>query len=261
VTAPWNNLHRKYQELPPEERTTKTRTPEEKAARKLGQQRVRRAKHSELMGTTQPYVGANGQGVKKPTQYTKELGDEILERVSDGEYDVGIAQDPHMPTIATMRLWREGKNGALTSWESSYARARINQANAMAFEILVLADGADDAILRDRQRALANLHPDASEVEKRRAHFYAKSRSIEATKLAIDARKWITSKLNPAQWSEKVTVDVHAQASTAIQIDFGKLTLEQLEKVAELRALLSANTEERNEPIDITPEPVGISEG
>ena len=245
MVAPWHNIERKNQ---PANRVRSTKD------QKVKRQSESRRRHEELLDLTHKYRGANGQRIKKPSQYTEEMGDEILNRISDGEYDIGISYDAHMPTVGVMRKWREGKNGAPISWASGYARARIDQANAMAYEILVLADGADDAVRCHAEQALKNLPEDASPADRRRAQFYAKSRSIEATKLAIEARKWITSKLNPAQWSEKVTVDVNANATASIQIDFTKLTVEQLERISELRALLSAGTDDdKGEIVDITP--------
>ncbi len=259
-------LHRKNSDVPIKpwgKATRHTPNQETTKAHQVAQEEGKLTDRNELLSSraaeaqlepSHVFRGKDGQRVKKPTQYTKEMGDEILRRVANGEYDQGIAFDAHMPSVDTIRSWREGENSAPSSWAGEYARARLDQASAMAYEIVMLADLADDSVLRRAEEAVKNLPSDATQADVRRAHFYARSRSIEATKLQIDARKWITSRLNPAQWSERALVDVsvHNNAQT---IDYSQLSTEVLEQIAMLQAQITASTQGANEVIDITPTP------
>ena len=270
MTAAEPTLHRKNSDVPTQRAPVTKHTPNQEtisaheAAQSEGQLTTRNrllAKQAYEAGlepdsrlTGKPFLGKDGQIVKKPTQYTKELGDEIISRVSNGESDSGIAYDAHMPSVNSIRLWRNGESSAPSSWCSDYARARIDQASAMAYEIVSLADLTDERVTQNAKDAVANLPDDATQAQIRRAHFYARSRSIEATKLQIDARKWITSRLNPAQWSERALVDVNVNTN-APAIDYSQLTTEQLEQIAQLQAQLTASAVGSGEAVDVTPTP------
>jgi hypothetical protein len=189
----------------------------------------------------------------RPTQFIQEIAEVFLERIRDGETLRGICRDHDMPSKSTILIWCAGRNGAPMSWETHYARARLHQADSFANDIIDLADSLDEQSLVSARIAVDNLPPDATEREKRRAHFFAKKRSLEAGRLQIDTRKWAAARMAPHHWGDRVTLDVRSDDGNAL-IDFAKLTTEQLEQLAELRKVL-APTVDGTEPeiIDITP--------
>lgn len=188
-----------------------------------------------------------GQNTTRARDYDEAIADALLDRLRDGETLKSICRDPVMPTTNTVWLWTQGSLGAPSTWCNVYARARLDQADGFAADIIELADGVDDAAHAAGTAALGALDDDATETEKRRAYFYAKKRSVEGAKLAIDARKWSAARMNPARWGDKVTVALGNEDDKPLRIDFAGLTTEQLEAMAELETKLAANSAESTE--------------
>jgi len=113
-----------------------------------------------------------GQPITKgrPTEYTEALAAYILKELASGRSLRSICSESGMPAESTVRLWvtddREG-------FSAQYARAREAQVDAMAEDILEIADVGNE---EDTQRA----------------------------KLRIDARKWLMSKIAPKKYGDKV---------------------------------------------------------
>ena len=165
----------------------------------------------------------------RPTQFDEEIAEEVLDRIRHGESVRQITLDPAMPTSKTIFHWTNGTAGAAPSWGREYARVRKCQADFFAAQIVELADLTDDTAHNAAVAALNNLPADASETEKRRAYFYAKKRSIEGTKLQIDARKWVAARMHPGQWGERVTLEHVGEEEKPLLVDMTRLSTEQLE--------------------------------
>ena len=107
----------------------------------------------------------------RPTLYTPEIAEEICERLAAGESLLAICRDEHMPAESTVRDWaladREG-------FSAKYAHARLLQAHRMADEIVDMSDDKNTETNRSR--------------------------------LQVDTRKWILSKVLPKIYGEKLTV-------------------------------------------------------
>lgn len=107
----------------------------------------------------------------RPSEFTQEVADHICERLSDGESLRSICRDAEFPDKATVFRWLAVNK----EFRDQYARARETQADAIADEILNIADEADDA---------------------------AKAR------VQIDARKWLAGKLRPKVYGDKVSQEI-----------------------------------------------------
>ena len=113
----------------------------------------------------------------RPSLYTAEIADEICERLAAGEGLNAICKDQHMPTEKAVRLWvDEDRDG----FSPRYVRAREMQAEHWASEIVQIADSV-------RQGAT--------------------SEEVNAARLAVDARKWIASKILPKRYGDRMTVE------------------------------------------------------
>lgn len=165
----------------------------------------------------------------RPTQFDEEIAEEVLDRIRHGESLRQISLDPAMPTTKTIWYWTNGTCGAAPSWGDDYARVRRCQADYFAAQIVELADLTDDTAHNAAVAALANLPADATETEKRRAYFYAKKRSVEGTKLQIDARKWVAARMHPSNWGERVTLEHVGEEEKPLLVDLTRLSTEQLE--------------------------------
>jgi hypothetical protein len=109
--------------------------------------------------------------VSRPSEYSQETADAICERLINGESLRTICKDEDMPAISTVFRWLSLDK----AFSEQYARARDEQADTIADEILAIADGAEDA---------------------------------QKARLQVDVRKWYAGKLRPKKYGEKVTQEV-----------------------------------------------------
>lgn len=122
----------------------------------------------------------------RPTKYTKELADTICERLAMGESMRTISKDEAMPALSSMFKWlRENKE-----FSEQYARAKQESADAMAEDILDIADdGTNDYMEREDGGVAYN------------------GDSVQRARLRVDTRKWLMSKMKPKKYGDKMEVD------------------------------------------------------
>lgn len=139
----------------------------------------------------------------RPSSYTPEIADEICKRLSMGESLRAICRDEGMPNEATVRTWAlDDKEGFYTQ----YARARELQALHWAEEILEIADdGSNDT----------NINPKTGEP-------MLDSEWMQRSRLRVDTRKWLLSKVLPKVYGDKIDVTSNGKGvGLAINIDLG----------------------------------------
>lgn len=97
-----------------------------------------------------------------------------------------------MPSVATIFNWFRTQEGFL----NQYKAAKEEQADAMAEEMLDIADdGTNDWMeVRDSEGATIGYKVNGEHVQRSR--------------LRIDTRKWLASKLKPKKYSEKLDMAV-----------------------------------------------------
>ena len=134
-------------------------------------------------------IGAPAKPQKKlgaPSTYTPELAAAICEHIAAGKSLRTIAALDGMPAQSTIMVWLDGKHPDFTE---QYARAREAQADKLAEEILAIADdGRSDTYL------------DAEGNEK------TDNEAIQRSKLRVDTRKWLASKMAPKKYGDKVAI-------------------------------------------------------
>lgn len=118
-------------------------------------------------------------------RYSPALADEICQRLAQGEGLIAICRDAHMPHESSVRQWvDENRDG----FAPKYARARELQYGRMADEIAEIADDG-------RNDWMANIGDAGYEIN---------GEHITRSRLRVDARKWLLSKLLPKQFGDKV---------------------------------------------------------
>ncbi len=113
----------------------------------------------------------------RPSEFSQKVADEICERLADGESLKGICQSDGMPHRATVFRWL----AAHDEFRDMYARAREDQADTLADEIVAISDkdcdiAEDSAVMTARDR------------------------------LRVDARKWVAAKLKPKKYGDRTTL-------------------------------------------------------
>lgn len=132
------------------------------------------------------------------------MADVICERIADGRSLRKICLDEDMPATSSVFKWL----GLHPSFAEQYARAREAQADTMADEILDISDdGRNDTYMGD------------DGIERTDTDVIARS------KLRVDSRKWLASKMAPKKYGEKLDLNHGGQPDnpiTGIQIEIIK---------------------------------------
>ena len=124
----------------------------------------------------------------RPTAYTEALAEEICARIAGGETLKQVCRDEHIPADSTVRTWvlddREG-------FSARYARARDLHLEGMADDITEIAeDGSNDWMERETKsgRIIRTVNEEA----------------VARSRLRIDSRKWLLSKLKPERYGDSL---------------------------------------------------------
>ena len=125
----------------------------------------------------------------RPTKYTKILANAICAELAQGKSIRTVCAADGMPAVATIFNWFRTQPDFL----EQYARAKQESADAMADEILDIADdGNNDWMLR-------RYGKDEVYVENGEA--------LQRSKLRVETRKWLMAKMQPKKYSEKFQID------------------------------------------------------
>lgn len=120
----------------------------------------------------------------RPSSFTQAMADQICERIADGESLRAICRDESMPAKSTVFKWLAD----MKPFADQYARAREAQADTLADEILEIADDTSrDTIATEKNGEQPN------------------SEWITRSRLRVDARKWLASKMAPKKYGDKIT--------------------------------------------------------
>lgn len=127
----------------------------------------------------------------RPTKYTKEISQEIILRMCDGESLNKICKDDHLPSKGAVLLWvfddREG-------FSDQYEKAMLIRANSWAEDIIEISDHGCSQAAYDESGAPVIVDGEPVQV--------VTQTKISHARLQTDNRKWIVSKLLP-KFSDK----------------------------------------------------------
>jgi len=130
----------------------------------------------------------------RPTLFTPELAEQICTEIATTSKGLKtICSQEGMPAVRTVLYWlSEGdkKDGdeKFKLFLHNYTRARESQADVLADEILEIADETS----KDTISTEKGEYPDKE--------------WINRSRLRVDARKWIASKLKPKKYGDKIDV-------------------------------------------------------
>jgi len=132
--------------------------------------------------------------VGRPTTYTMELALEICDLIADGTPLVKICEAVGMPDRSTVRKWRIENE----QFSTMYAQAREEFADSLVDQILPLAD-------ESRLGVKTKNGPNGIEE--------TTGDMVERTRLQLDSRKWLASKILPKKYGEKLDIEHKGEAT------------------------------------------------
>jgi len=145
----------------------------------------------------------------RPRIFTREIAERICEETATSSKSLkSICEPEEMPSVRTVLSWlsdgsKEDAKPELKDFLHMYARAKEEQADFLAEEIIEIADdGTNDYMTITKGDASYNVED--KEVTNR-------------SKLRVESRKWIASKLKPKKYGDKVDL-THAGEISVKQI-------------------------------------------
>lgn len=132
--------------------------------------------------------------VGRPTRLNKSLQARLMARLAVGESLRSIVKDPKMPSMTTVFRWL----GSNDDFREQYELAKAESADAYADEIVDIADNeaCTDLVID----GVPVLDPETGEPYK-----IVTAQGVQHARLRVDARKWVSSKLKPKKYGDKVT--------------------------------------------------------
>ncbi|MCV9940932.1 hypothetical protein OIU35_31665 [Boseaceae bacterium BT-24-1] len=144
----------------------------------------------------------------RPTEYTREIADEVCLRMIEGESLRSICKEERFPSEGAVRMWAVNDRDGFAA---RYARAREAQMDAHAEDIVEISDAKDE----DSNRA----------------------------RLRVDTRKWLMAKIAPKKYGDRTRHEhtgANGGAINVAAIDPAKLAGLSAEELAVLeRAYLT----------------------
>ena len=138
---------------------------------------------------TQEHLDETRPAKGRPTLFSKELGDEICALIAEGKSLRSICLAASMPDKSTIFRWLR----KYEDFRDQYALAKEDSAHALAEEILEIADdGVNDFVEQITKSGETKVVVDKE--------------NIMRSRLRVDARKWLASKLLPKKYGAKVDV-------------------------------------------------------
>jgi len=136
----------------------------------------------------------------RPSVYSQEVAEEICQRITEGESLTRICKDEHLPAKSTVLKWaRDDKAG----FSTIYAHARELQLDVRQDEIFDIADdGSNDWM-------------EKLDSEGKNIGWQVNGEHVQRSKLRINTRQWVLTKLRPDKFGEKVGLTHGADASFA----------------------------------------------
>jgi hypothetical protein len=129
----------------------------------------------------------------RPTKYDESIADEICEMIATTTAGLNaICKMGRFPAPSTIYLWLTKHK----EFSEKYTYARERQADLMGEQILSISDDTSrDTVVTDSGE-------------------HADSEWISRSRLRVDARKWLMSKLHPKKYGDKIDLTSKGEALT-----------------------------------------------
>ena len=147
-------------------------------------------------------LAAKGKKMGRPTIFSQQLADTICSRIAEGESLREICKDDDMPERVTIYRWL----AADPDFCNHYTRAREDQADTLADEIIAIAD--------EQPEVIAVLNKNGELIEHKLDGAF-----LQWQKNRMDARKWTAMKLKPKKYGDRQILAGDSEAPLEVQND------------------------------------------
>lgn len=141
--------------------------------------------------------------VGRPSEYNQEIASQLCAQLAEGISLRTVCKSPDMPGLSTVFKWLHKH----PEFVEQYARAKEESAEAMAEDILDIADDGTNDWMTIQKGKLEIEVPD-KEV-------------IMRSRLRVDTRKWLMSKMKPKKYGEKLDMTTDGQPLTIKLVSYG----------------------------------------
>lgn len=145
----------------------------------------------------------------RPTDYTPELAAKICAQLAMGKSVRTVCKSDDMPSATTVFNWL----GSRPDFVEQYTRAKEESADVLSEDMMDISDDATN----DYMEALGDEGGIAYKLN---------GENIQRSKLRVETRKWLASKLKPKKYGDKTAIV--GPNDGPLQVEFGHLTAEQL---------------------------------
>jgi hypothetical protein len=126
----------------------------------------------------------------RPSEFTPELADLICARLADGQSLRAICRADEMPDKSTVFRWLRSN----LEFRDQYTRAKEESADALTDEMLEISDDATNDWMERHNEDGSNIG------------WQVNGEHIQRSRLRIETRKWLASKLKPKKYGDKVAL-------------------------------------------------------
>lgn len=166
----------------------------------------------------------------RPSKFNTKICNAICTKIAEGKSVRSICSEKKMPARRTVMNWLQQHE----EFQVQYTRACELRAAFWAEEIIEIADDStNDFMERKRKDGSVETVPDHENVQR--------------SKLRVDSRKWLMSKLVPKKYGDKLQ-HTGPEGDEPIQakhiLDFSELTNEQLRQLKVLAACIGSGAGE-----------------
>lgn len=142
--------------------------------------------------------------IGRPEIYTEELALRVCEEIASTSKSLKtICAQEGMPSVRTVLHWLRDKEEFLRQ----YTRAKEEQADLLVEEMIDISDDGSNDLMT------ITKGDESYEVENKEV--------VNRSKLRVETRKWIASKLKPKKYGDKVTNEITGKDGGAIQVITG----------------------------------------
>lgn len=126
----------------------------------------------------------------RPSGYSQDLADRICSELADGKSLRTVCKAEGMPSTQTVFRWLRTHEGFC----DQYARAKDESSDMLVEDMLDISDNAGNDWME-------NNDPD-------NPGYRLNGEAINRSRLRVDTRKWIASKLKPKKYGDKVSAEL-----------------------------------------------------